>query len=143
MLLGLMALGLDYLWGKTGVLSFGHATFFGAGAYGAAIISTQIGMAPSYGAWLGLLGGILFAGLIAFIVGYFLIFGGVRGSYFTIVTLALGVISVHVVLTHWSVVNSPCHHIETLPTVRPGQNWMRLPGTDWASSPENTGLAAG
>ena len=82
MLLGLMALGLDYLWGKTGVLSFGHATFFGAGAYGAAIISTQLGMAPSYGAWLGLLGGILFAGLIAFIVGYFLIFGGVRGSYF-------------------------------------------------------------
>lgn len=99
MLLGLMALGLDYLWGKTGVLSFGHATFFGAGAYGAAIISTQLGMDPSYGAWLGLLGGILFAGLIAFIVGYFLIFGGVRGSYFTIVTLALGVISVHVVLT--------------------------------------------
>lgn len=99
MLFGLMALGLDYLWGKTGTLSFGHATFFGAGAYGAAIISTKLGLDPTFGAWLGLFGGILAACLIALIVGYFLIFGGVRGSYFTIVTLALGVIAEHIVLT--------------------------------------------
>ena len=99
MLFGLMALGLDYLWGKTGVLSFGHATFFGAGAYGAAIISTKLGFDPTFGAWLGLVGGILAACLIALVVGYFLIFGGVRGSYFTIVTLALAVIADHIVLT--------------------------------------------
>ena len=99
MLFGLMALGLDYLWGKTGTLSFGHATFFGAGAYGAAIISTKLGLDPTLGAWLGLFGGILAACLIALVVGYFLIFGGVRGSYFTIVTLALGVIAEHIVLT--------------------------------------------
>jgi ABC-type branched-subunit amino acid transport system permease subunit len=91
-------LGLDYLWGKTGVLSFGHATFFGAGAYGAAIISTQWGLNPAFGAWAGLLGGIILAAAIALIVGYFLIYGGVRGSYFTIVTLALGVIAKFVVL---------------------------------------------
>ncbi len=99
MLFGMMALGLDYLWGKTGVLSFGHATFFGAGAYGAAIISTKLGLDPTLGAWLGLFGGILVACVIALIVGYFLIFGGVRGSYFTIVTLALSVIAEHIVLT--------------------------------------------
>ncbi|WP_417804370.1 branched-chain amino acid ABC transporter permease [Thalassospira lucentensis] len=101
MLIGLMALGLDFLWGKTGMLSFGHATFFGAGAYGAAIISTQLGLEPAMGAWIGLFGGIVLAALIALIIGYFLIFGGVRGSYFTIVTLALAVISQHVILT-WS-----------------------------------------
>lgn len=98
MLFGLMALGLDYLWGKTGVLSFGHATFFGAGAYGAAIVSTKLGLDPALGGWLALLAGIALAAGLALIIGYFLIYGGVRGSYFTIVTLALGVIAKLVVL---------------------------------------------
>ncbi len=98
MLFGLMALGLDFLWGKTGVLSFGHATFFGAGAYGMAIVSTEMGLGPVAGAWLGLLGGIALAATLALIIGYFLIYGGVRGSYLTIVTLALGVIAKLVVL---------------------------------------------
>ena len=101
MLFSLLALALDYLWGKTGVLSFGHATFFGAGAYGAAIISTKFGLDPVVGSWLGLVAGIAVAASIALVVGYFLIFGGVRGSYFTIVTLALAVIAEHVVVG-WS-----------------------------------------
>ena len=101
MLFSLLALALDYLWGKTGVLSFGHATFFGAGAYGAAIVSTKFGLDPVVGSWLGLAAGIAVAISIALIVGYFLIFGGVRGSYFTIVTLALAVISEYVIVG-WS-----------------------------------------
>ncbi len=101
MLFALLALALDFLWGKTGVLSFGHATFFGAGAYGAAIVSTRFGLDPAAGSWLGLIAGISIAAAIALIVGYFLIFGGVRGSYFTIVTLALAVISEHVIVG-WS-----------------------------------------
>ena len=101
MLFALLALALDFLWGKTGVLSFGHATFFGAGAYGAAIVSTRFGLDPAIGSWLGLTVGICAAMAIALIVGYFLIFGGVRGSYFTIVTLALAVISEHVIVS-WS-----------------------------------------
>ena len=72
---GLLALSLDYLWGKTGTLSFGHAAFFGLGAYGMAIV--------------------------ALVVGYFLIFGGVRGAYFTIVTLAMTVIADHIAVG-WS-----------------------------------------
>ncbi len=101
MLFALLALALDFLWGKAGVLSFGHATFFGAGAYGAAIISTRFGLDPATGSWLGLVIGIGIAVAIALVVGYFLIFGGVRGSYFTIVTLALAVISEHVIVG-WS-----------------------------------------
>jgi len=101
MLFSMIALGLDYLWGKTGTLSFGHATFFGAGAYGAAIVSTKLGLDPTLGSWLGLISGVSIAMLIALVVGYFLIFGGVRGSYFTIVTLALAVISEHVIVG-WS-----------------------------------------
>ncbi len=118
MLFALLALALDFLWGKTGVLSFGHATFFGAGAYGAAIISTRFGLDPAVGSWLGLATGICAAMAIALIVGYFLIFGGVRGSYFTIVTLALAVISEHVVVG-WSDVTGGDAGLRTSPVAMP------------------------
>jgi urea transport system permease protein len=135
MLFGLMALGLDYLWGKTGVLSFGHATFFGAGAYGAAIVSTKLGLDPALGAWVGLLAGIALAAGLALIIGYFLIYGGVRGSYFTIVTLALGVIAKLVVLGASGVTGGdagllgiPALHFPSLSGFQPlpeiGQYWF-------------------
>lgn len=101
MLFGLFALSLDYLWGKTGILSFGHAAFFGLGAYGMAIVTLKLGLDPQNASLLGLAGGILLAMLVAGIIGYFLIFGGVRGSYLTIVTLALTVIAQQVAVG-WS-----------------------------------------
>jgi branched-chain amino acid transport system permease protein len=97
------ALSLDYLWGKTGTLSFGHATFFGLGAYGMAIVTIKLGVPPVAGSPLGLLAGVLLAAVVALVVGYFLIFGGVRGAYFTIVTLALTTIAQHVAIG-WSAV---------------------------------------
>lgn len=101
LLFGLFALSLDYLWGKTGILSFGHAAFFGLGAYGMAISTIKFGFDPQYASLLGLAGGIALAMLVAAIIGYFLIFGGVRGTYLTIVTLALTVIAQHVAIG-WS-----------------------------------------
>lgn len=101
MLFGLFALSLDYLWGKTEILSFGHAAFFGLGAYGMAIVTLKLGLDPQNASLLGLAGGILLAMLVAGIIGYFLIFGGVRGSYLTIVTLALTVIAQQVAVG-WS-----------------------------------------
>lgn len=37
LILGLFAMSLDFLWSRTGILSFGHAAFFGLGGYGQAI----------------------------------------------------------------------------------------------------------
>src|SRR5207302_5832296 len=96
MLFGLFALSLDYLWGKTGTLSFGHATFFGLGAYGVAVVAVRLELDPTYASTLGIVCGVVLAGLLALAVGYFLIFGGVRGAYFTIVTLALTIIAQHI-----------------------------------------------
>lgn len=93
LIFGLFALSLDFLWGKTGTLSFGHATFFGVGAYVMAVVTIKLRLNPSYGSLAGLVLGMLVAGAIAALVGYFLIFGGVRGPYFTIVTLALTMIA--------------------------------------------------
>jgi urea transport system permease protein len=101
LIFSLLAVALDFLWGKTGILSFGHAAFFGAGAYGVGVVGTRLGLDPSIGPWIGLLAGIAIAVGVSLLVGYFLIFGGVRGPYFTIVTLALAVITDHIVVG-WS-----------------------------------------
>lgn len=92
-LLGLFALSLDVFWGRTGILSFGHATFFGLGAYGMAIVSTRFGIDPQWVSIVGLCAGIGLAAVVALAVGYFILYGGVRGAYFTIVTLALTIIA--------------------------------------------------
>ena len=94
---GLFALAVDLLWGKTGLLSFGHATFFGIGAYGISIISTTLD--PAYGSIVGLLGGVGAAAAVAAIFGYFVLYGGVRGPVFAIATLALGLIAGHVTVS--------------------------------------------
>jgi len=93
MLLSLFALSLDIFWGRTGILSFGHATFFGLGAYGMAIASIRFGLEPQWVSLVGLLFGVGVAVLVALCVGYFILYGGVRGAYFTIVTLALTLIA--------------------------------------------------
>ncbi|MBV2186790.1 MAG: branched-chain amino acid ABC transporter permease [Rhizobium sp.] len=93
LLLGLFALSLDIFWGRTGILSFGHATFFGLGAYGMAIASIKFGIDPQWASLAGLAFGVGLAALVALAVGYFMLYGGVRGAYFTIVTLALSLIA--------------------------------------------------
>jgi ABC-type branched-subunit amino acid transport system permease subunit len=101
LLFGLFALSLDYFWGKTGILSFGHAAFFGLGAYGMAVTTIKLGLDPQSASLLGLAMGIALASGLALVVGYFLAFGGVRGVYYTIVTLALTMIAQQVAIG-WS-----------------------------------------
>ena len=79
---GLFAVALDLLLGYTGLLSFGHAAFWGVSAYTTGIISIHLGV-PFY---VSVLGGGLMAALIAIPIGYL----SVRqsGIYFAMVTLA-------------------------------------------------------
>lgn len=100
-LLALFALSLDIFWGRTGILSFGHATFFGLGAYGMAVATTRFGIDPAWASVVGLLTGIGLSVLVALVVGYFILYGGVRGAYFTIVTLALTLIASQIAIG-WS-----------------------------------------
>ena len=93
LLFALFALSLDIFWGRTGILSFGHATFFGIGAYGMAVVSIRSGISPEWITVVGALAGIGLASVFALAVGYFILYGGVRGAYFTIVTLALTLIA--------------------------------------------------
>lgn len=101
LLLGLFALSLDIFWGRTGILSFGHATFFGLGAYGMAVATTRFGIDPYWLSVVGLLTGVGLSAIVSVLVGYFILYGGVRGAYFTIVTLALTLIASQIAIG-WS-----------------------------------------
>jgi branched-chain amino acid transport system permease protein len=84
LLFGLFAAGYNLTFGYTGKLSFGHAAFFGGGAYGCGILISQYEIA-----WpLAIVFGVLLAGLIALAMG--LLAMRTRGIYFAMVTLALG-----------------------------------------------------
>jgi branched-chain amino acid transport system permease protein len=97
LIFGLLALSLDYLWGKGGLISFGHATFFGIGAYSIAICT--LNLETPLASMLGLFTAIIVPGIVAILFGYFLIFAGVRGAYFVVVTLALSLIAQQAVIS--------------------------------------------
>jgi branched-chain amino acid transport system permease protein len=83
MILAIFALSLDLLVGYTGLVSFGHAAYFGIGAYALGLMS------PKYEAanlWLTLPAAMLAAALAALAVGVFVV--RVKGVYFIMVTLA-------------------------------------------------------
>ena len=84
LIFGLFAVGFNLLFGYTGLLSFGHAAFFGTGSYACGILMQQSGV-PF---WLAIPLGTLLAALAGLIIGALAI--RTRGIYFSMVTLALG-----------------------------------------------------
>jgi branched-chain amino acid transport system permease protein len=97
LVLGIFALSYDFLWGKSHTLSLGHGVFFGIGAYGLAITNTTYGWSPG----AGILIGVVAASSFALLLGYFLIYAGVRLHFFAIITMAV-VLIVGQVATSWS-----------------------------------------
>jgi urea transport system permease protein len=86
----MFAMSLDLLWGVAGVFSFGHAAFFGVGAYSLGIITSDFSF-PGV-SYVGLAAAVLFPALLALFIGYFMFYGQVSGAYFAIVTLAVSLI---------------------------------------------------
>jgi len=83
MILAIFALSLDLLVGHTGLVSLGHAAYFGVAAYALALMSSKY-EAPSL--WLTLLGSVAAAAAAAAIIGFFVV--RTAGVYFIMVTLA-------------------------------------------------------
>ena len=82
--MGLAAMALNFLLGYTGTLSFGHAAYFGLGAYGAGM--TLKYLVPSTA--LGILIGVVVGTLAAALIGALIVRR--RGVYFAMVTIAFG-----------------------------------------------------
>lgn len=83
MIMTIFAMSLDLLVGFTGLVSFGHAAFFGVAAYAVVLLSPEYAPASL---WLVLPGAVLTSALVALVVGVFVL--RTKGIYFIMVTLA-------------------------------------------------------
>src|SRR4051794_9716373 len=85
-LLSFLFAGLALAWniagGYAGLISFGHAAFFGVGAYTSTILLTRYGITPWLGIWAGALIAAVFGAVLA------LICARLRGPFFILSTLA-------------------------------------------------------
>ncbi len=82
LVLGLAAMSLNFLIGFTGIVSFGHAAYFGLGVYGCGLILRYVTASTP----LGLVAGMLLGGLAGTIIGALITKR--RGIYFAMVTIA-------------------------------------------------------
>ncbi|MEW6666445.1 MAG: branched-chain amino acid ABC transporter permease [Thermodesulfobacteriota bacterium] len=82
LIFGVLILGFDLLAGYCGLTSFGHAMFFGTGAYCAALVWKHV----SDSVWLGILAGLGLNAVIGYVLGFLCV--RTRTVYFVFLTLA-------------------------------------------------------
>lgn len=76
----------NLLGGYCGQVSFGHAAFFGVGAYTSGMLYSKLG----WSGWWGIPASIVVVALFALLIGYICL--RLRGPYFALATLSVGVI---------------------------------------------------
>jgi len=90
LIMGLAAMGLNLLLGFTGVMSFGHAAYFGLGVYGAGLVLKDV----AHSTPLAILAGTVLGGVAGTLFGLLIVRR--RGVYFAMVTIAFGQICYYV-----------------------------------------------
>lgn len=101
MLYALMAVSLNIIIGYIGELSFGHAAFFGLGAYASAMLTVFAG----FPFWFSVIAAALVSGLFGLVIGYASL--RIKGPQFAILTLGFGAI-LHSIFINWiDVTNGP------------------------------------
>lgn len=86
-ILSILALSLAFIWGFGGILSFGHAVFFGIGAYTYAIAAINFGETTS-----ALLLALAVPAAFAALLGYFMFYGRISDVYLGAITLTVTLI---------------------------------------------------
>jgi branched-chain amino acid transport system permease protein len=109
----------NLLGGYAGQFSFGHAAFFGIGAYTSTLLLVRLGLSP----WLGFVAGGVLAAVFGCFSGYLAFRYGLRGPYFALVTLAFAEM-LRLVALNWTVVGGPMGILIPLP--RPEEALWRL-----------------
>jgi len=103
LILVMMSAQLGVAWnilgGYAGQVSFGHAAFFGIGAYTSTLLLIQFGVSP----WIGMVAGGTVAMIFALLIGWPCF--KLKGHYFAIATIAVAEI-LQVVFTNWTSVGS-------------------------------------
>lgn len=104
--------------GFAGQFSFGHAAFYGIGAYTSTILLTNYGVSP----WLGLLAGAALAALFGAGMGYLTFRYGLKGAYFALATFAFAEM-LRLISNEWRFINRSIGI--NIPVVG-GDSWWRM-----------------
>lgn len=107
---GLFALGYNVCLGYTGMLSFGHAAYFGTGAYTLGIVLIRVWE----NVWFGLFSALCMGGIMAFVLGYMCIKR--RGIYFAMLTLAFAQL-VYYIAFQWVGLTGGDNGLRNIPAV--------------------------
>lgn len=94
-----MSQAWNIIGGFAGQLSIGHAAFFGMGAYVSTLLFINIGLSP----WLGMLVSAAFAAVVGAGLGAISFHYGLKGPFFSLITIAFTEI-VRLILLHWDYV---------------------------------------
>ena len=113
LLWGLFAMSVDLLLGFAGLLSFGHAAFWGIGGYAAALLARAFALPFPVAA----LAGTAAAALLAIPIGFLSIRR--RGIYFAMVTLAFAQL-VYYVMNEWRSLTGGENGVQGVPRLLPG-----------------------
>jgi branched-chain amino acid transport system permease protein len=96
MLFAVMGQGWNVLSGYAGQFSFGHALFFGIGAYTSSLLFVKLGVTP----WIGLFAALAAAVAAGLLIAYLSFRYGLTGPFFALIMLAFAEIF-HMVVQSW------------------------------------------
>jgi branched-chain amino acid transport system permease protein len=96
LILGLFAVSFNMIFGYMGQLSFGHAAYYGVGAYATGLLMVKASLPLP----VGLAASMAAAGICALIIGYFCV--RLTGIYFAILTLAFGQMLYYIIFQWYS-----------------------------------------
>jgi branched-chain amino acid transport system permease protein len=104
-----LALAWNIAGGYAGLISLGHAAFFGIGAYTSSILMVSLGLTPWIGLWVG---GLLAVALSALLT---LVCTRLKGPFFILSTLAAAEV-VRIGALNWTALTGGAEGLSILPT---------------------------
>lgn len=96
LILGLFAVSFNMIFGYMGQLSFGHAAYFGVGAYATGLLLVKTSVPLPFALAVSM----ATAGLFALVIGYFCV--RLTGIYFAILTMAFGQMLYYIIFQWYS-----------------------------------------
>ncbi len=115
LIFAILALGWNVMSGFGGMFSFGHAAYFGLGAYVSVWLLVERGISP----WIGMLVGMVVAAAFAAFVGFLALRYRLKGAYFALSTFAFAEM-LRLLATNSDLVNRAVGY--NVP-IRPGSSW--------------------
>lgn len=118
LIFAIMAVGWNLMSGYGGMFSFGHAAFFGIGAYADAYLLIEHGISP----WIGMLVGALVSAAAGVVIAYLCLRYRLAGAYFALATFAFAQMFLLVVQNLKSLRKTEGFNVPILPA----DSWWKL-----------------